>query len=220
MLNMIRKHHNMAKRVTNKNLRESSKNWIKRQINDPYVALAKKEGYRSRAAYKIIGIQEKFEIFKTDSIILDLGAAPGGWSQVAAKLCKSVIAVDILPIDPIPNVNIVQGNFFEEVTLMKIGDLLKDMKIDVILSDMAPNSCGIGQVDHLRIMGLAEAVSDFGERYLKTGGSSVMKIFQGGAENCLLNRLKRNFRLVRHFKPAASRSRSSEMYVVATGFLG
>ncbi|MDR0695471.1 MAG: RlmE family RNA methyltransferase [Holosporales bacterium] len=210
----------MAKVVKSKNLKASSKKWVQRQINDKYVELAIKEGYRSRAAYKIQEIQARFKIFKPDSVVLDLGAAPGGWSQVASKICKKVIAVDLLDIAPLPGVHIISGDFFDDSTLSKAEALIGTDGVDIILSDMAPNSCGLRQVDHIRIMNLAEAVFDFGEKLLNHGGSMVIKILRGGTEAGLLAKLKKSFQTTRHFKPASSRTESSEMYVIARGFRG
>jgi 23S rRNA (uridine2552-2'-O)-methyltransferase len=208
----------MTKTVKNKNLKSSSKKWVRRHINDKFVDLAKKDGYRSRAAYKILDIHAKFKIFNPDSVVLDLGAAPGGWSQVASKICKNVIAVDLLEIEPIPGVHIIRGDFFDETTLAKAAKLVEAAGVDVILSDMAPNICGIRQVDHIRIMSLAEAVFEFGEKLLLPGGCIIIKILRGGSEAALLTKLKQAFQTVRHYKPDASRPESSEMYVVALGF--
>lgn len=204
--------------VKNKNLKASSKKWLQRQINDPYVEKAKKAGYRSRAAYKILEIQQKFKIFEKNSIVLDLGAAPGGWSQVAANTAKKVIAIDLLEMAPIPNVQFLKGDFTDEKNIQTIIQLLENEKADAVLSDMAPNTCGIKKIDHLRIINLLETVCDFSTSVLKPGGSLVAKVFQGGATSDLLHNLKQNFARVRHFKPLSSRKESPEIYLIAQGY--
>jgi 23S rRNA (uridine2552-2'-O)-methyltransferase len=205
--------------IQNKKLKGSSRKWVTRQLKDPYVALAKKHGYRSRAAFKLLEINEKFKIFKKSDVVIDLGAAPGGWSQVLSKLCRKVVAVDLLPMDPLPNVEFFVGDFSDEDTTQKIESLLCEEKADVILSDMAPQTCGIKKVDHIRIMSLVEEVFEFSKMFLKEGGTLVVKVFQGGAEKDLLCNLKKNFEMVRHYKPSASRKESVEMYIVASNFL-
>ena len=204
--------------IKNKNLKESSKKWLQRQMSDQYVEKAKKAGYRSRAAYKILEIQRKFKILDTRSIVLDLGAAPGGWSQVVANIAKKVIAIDLLDMAPIPNVHFIQGDFTEERNMQTLIQLLEKEKADAVLSDMAPNTCGIKKIDHMRIINLLEDVYDFSTKILKPGGSLVAKVFQGGATNNLLQNLKQSFTKVRHFKPLSSRKESLEIYLIAQGY--
>ncbi len=203
----------------------SSTRWLQRQLNDPYVALAKKEGYRSRAAYKLIELDDKFNFLKPGKTVLDLGAAPGGWTQVAAARVKStekkplVIGVDILPMPSVPAAHIMQLDFMDDAAPDKIRALIES-GVDVVLSDMAPNTTGHQATDHLRIMALIEAAYPFACEVLKSGGIFVAKVFQGGAEKELLKQMHKDFTSVKHAKPKASRSDSSEMYVVATGFKG
>jgi 23S rRNA (uridine2552-2'-O)-methyltransferase len=203
----------------------SSQKWLERQLNDPYVARAKREGYRSRAAFKLIEIDEKFHLLKPGQRVVDLGAAPGGWSQIAAAKVGSVhgkgrvVGIDLLPIDPLPGVEFIQLDFLDESAPQKLMDLLGG-PADIVMSDMAANTTGHKKTDHLRIMGLAEAAIYFAREVMAPGGSFVAKVFQGGTENQLLADLKRDFATVRHVKPAASRADSSELYVLATGFRG
>jgi 23S rRNA (uridine2552-2'-O)-methyltransferase len=206
--------------VKNKRLKESSKRWLVRHLNDPYVALAKKDGYRSRAAYKLIEIDKRFNILKKDSLVVDLGAAPGGWAQVASKICSknAVIAVDLLDIEPINNVSFIKGDFLDSSTTNSIRNELNGRKPDVIMSDMAPSTCGIKKVDSIRIMNLVSEVFEFSKEFLGESGSMIVKIFQGGAEQSLLKELRKSFGKVNHFKPASSRKESIEMYLVATKF--
>ncbi|MDR0630753.1 MAG: RlmE family RNA methyltransferase [Holosporales bacterium] len=204
----------MKTKVKQKRLKQSSRNWVSRQINDPYVSLAKKEGYRSRSAYKLIEIQEKFKIIKKDSIIIDLGAAPGGWSQVASQISSNIIAVDLLDIAPIQNVEFIKGDFLEP----NIQEQLSLRKADLIMSDMSPNTCGIKKVDHLRIINLVENVFAFARQNLKNEGTIIAKVFQGGTENFLLSCLKQEFKKITHMKPKASRKESSEIYIIAQSF--
>jgi 23S rRNA (uridine2552-2'-O)-methyltransferase len=203
----------------------ASTRWLERQLNDPYVAKAQKEGFRSRAAYKIIELDDKYRFLKDGARVVDLGAAPGGWSQVAADRVKAaegrgrVIAIDILEMGSVPGVDFTQIDFMDE----RAPGLLKEKlgaKADVVLSDMAPNTIGHKRTDHLRIMGLVEAASLFASEVLAPGGAFVTKIFQGGAQGELMAQLKRDFAQVRHVKPPASRSDSAEMFLVATGFRG
>ena len=205
-------------KVFNKRLKQSSKRWMQRQLNDPYVEKAKREGYRSRAAYKILEIQRKFKIFDKNSVVLDLGAAPGGWSQVAGQMAKRVIAVDLLEMPPLSNVEFIKGDFTDDLVIQKINQHLQNQKVDVILSDMAPNTCGIKQVDHLRIIGLLETVYDFSKLSLKLGGTLVVKVFQGGAFGKLLTNIKKHFTIVNHFKPLSSRKESCELYLIAKDY--
>ncbi len=214
---------NLKQRVKTANKRSlSSQKWLERQLNDPYVARAKREGYRSRAAFKLIEMDEKYHILKAGQRIVDLGAAPGGWSQIAAKKVGpkgKVIGIDLLPIDPMPGVEFIQLDFLDESAPGKLIDLLGG-PADVVMSDMAANTTGHKKTDHLRIIGLAEAAIEFAREILAPGGAFVAKVFQGGTESQLLNDLKRDFAVVRHVKPAASRADSAELYVLATGFRG
>ena len=202
----------------------SSKLWLERQLNDPYVARAKAEGWRSRAAYKLIELDERFNLLKPGQKILDLGAAPGGWAQLAAKKVGSdkggkgrVIGIDLLEIDPIPGVEFTVMDFNDA----DAPDRLKEMlggPADGVMSDMAANTTGHKKTDHLRIIHLAELAIQLAVEVLAPGGFFVAKVFQGGAENELLATLKKSFAVVRHVKPKASRADSAELYVLATGF--
>jgi len=204
---------------------QASRRWLERQLNDPDVARAKREGFRSRAAYKLAEIDDKHRFLKAGGKVADLGAAPGGWSQVAAKRVRAgegggrVVAIDLLDIDSVPGVDFVQLDFMAG----DAPDRLKAMlggPADVVLSDMAANATGHRQTDHLKIMGLAEAAAEFAREVLKPGGVFLAKVLQGGTEGQLLASLKRDFGSVKHVKPAASRSDSAELYVLATGFRG
>jgi len=200
----------------------SSQKWLERQLNDPYVARAKREGYRSRAAYKLLEIDEKYHLLKPGQRVVDLGAAPGGWSQIAARKVGpkgKVVGIDLLPIDPMPGVDFIQLDFLDESAPGKLIDMLGG-PADVVMSDMAANTTGHKKTDHLRIMGLAEAAIYFAREILAPGGIFIAKVFQGGTESELLADLKRDFSVVRHVKPAASRADSAELYVMATGFRG
>lgn len=204
----------------------SSARWLERQLNDPYVVASKRDGYRSRAAYKLLELDDKYRILKPGQRVIDLGAAPGGWSQVAADRVKSlegrgqVIAIDYLGVEPIPGVDIVELDFTDASAEPKLKSMLRDGAADVVLSDMAAPTVGHTKTDHLRIMGLAEAAAYFACDVLSPGGAFVCKVFQGGTEKDLLDLLKKSFTNVRHVKPPASRSDSAELYVVATGFRG
>lgn len=201
----------------------SSTRWLQRQLNDPYVQRAKKEGYRSRAAYKLAELDDKFKILRPGKTVLDLGAAPGGWSQVAAVRVRSenhvpqVVAVDILPMDSIAGVQFLQLDFMKVDAPEAIARLLPQ-GVDVVLSDIAPNTTGHTTTDHLRLMAILEEVYDFACKVLKPKGAFIAKVFQGGTEKELLARMKTHFDSVKHAKPKASRADSSEIYVVATGF--
>ncbi len=200
----------------------SSTLWLERQLNDPYVARAKREGYRSRAAFKLLEIDEKYKILKPGQKIVDLGAAPGGWSQIAAKVVGpkgKVVGIDLLPIDPMAGVEFIELDFLDESAPGRLIEMLGG-PADVVMSDMAANTTGHKKTDHLRIIGLAEAAIYFAREILAPGGAFVAKVFQGGTENQLLADLKRDFAVVRHVKPAASRADSAELYVLATGFRG
>ena len=202
----------------------SSTKWLQRQLNDPYVTLAKKEGYRSRAAYKIIEIDDKFGLFKPKKRVVDLGCAPGGWSQVAAVRTKSsandirVVGMDLLAVPSIAGVTMFQHDFSADDAPDILKDALAGHKADVVLSDIAPNTTGHGATDHMRIMILLEMAVMFACDVLVPGGAFVGKVFQGGAEADVLNLMKKHFTSVRHFKPKSSRADSAEMYVVAMGF--
>jgi len=199
----------------------SSRQWLLRQLNDPFVAQARKEGYRSRAAFKLLEINEKFKLIKKGSCVLDLGAAPGGWCQVSKTLVGDsgvVLGVDLLEMDPIAGVEFLQGNFHDDQMRDKIVSTFQGQKADVILSDMAASSCGMSDVDHIRLIALLEAVYHFSFDMLKPGGSFVAKVLRGGTEHNLLGQLKQSFTKISHFKPKSSRQESSELYVVAQGF--
>ena len=199
--------------------------WLERQLNDPFVAQAKREGFRSRAAYKLIEIDDKYRLFKPGGRIVDLGAAPGGWAQVAAGRVKSregrgrVIGVDLLEIEPIAGVEFRVMDFHDPEAPGALRSWL-DGPADGVMSDMAANATGHRKTDHLRIVGLAELAVAFACDVLVQGGFFLAKVFQGGSEGDLLTRLKRDFASVRHLKPKASRADSAEMYVLATGFRG
>lgn len=199
--------------------------WLNRQLNDPYVQAAKRDGWRSRAAFKLIEIDEKRKILKPGQRIVDLGAAPGGWSQVAAErigLAQGkgrIVAIDLLEMEPVPGVDFLQLDFLDDAA----PDILKERlggKADLVLSDMAANTVGHRKTDHLRIIGLVEAAAYFAREVLAPGGAFLAKVFQGGAEGELLADLKRDYAKVIHVKPPASRKDSSELYVLATGFRG
>jgi 23S rRNA (uridine2552-2'-O)-methyltransferase len=201
----------------------SSKLWLERQLNDPYVARAKREGFRSRAIYKLTEIDDKFHFLKPGGKVVDLGAAPGGWSQLAAKRVGAaqgkgrVVAIDILKMEAVPGVDFLELDFLDEKAPQILRDVLGG-PADVVLSDMAANATGHRQTDHLKIMALVEAAAEFAAEVLRPGGAFVAKVLQGGTESSLLASLKRDFASVKHVKPAASRADSAELYLVATGF--
>jgi 23S rRNA (uridine2552-2'-O)-methyltransferase len=196
----------------------ASQRWLARQLNDPYVRAAKEQGWRSRAAYKLLELDERFHLIRKGAHVVDLGAAPGGWSQVAiSRGAAKVVAIDILPMEPLSGITILQADFSAEETEARLIEALGG-KADLVLSDMAPNTTGHAATDHLRIMALAEAALDFALGVLAEGGSFVAKVLQGGTEREMLARLKQHFASVRHAKPPASRKESSELYVVATSF--
>ena len=203
--------------------RSSSKAWLREHRDDSYVQRAQREGYRSRACYKLLELQERDRLIRPGMTVVDLGSAPGGWSQVAAELTGDrgrVVASDILPMDSLAGVTFIQGDFTEDSVFDAICAELEGKGADVVLSDMAAPTTGHRSTDHLRIVALAEAALDYAEDVLAPGGAFVCKVFAGGAEGDLLNRLKQNFTSVKHAKPKASRSDSAEKYVVATGFRG
>ncbi len=204
----------------------SSQRWLQRQLNDPYVAAAKREGFRSRAAYKLAEIDDKYHLLKAGRRVVDLGAAPGGWSQVAAQRVEAgsgrgqVVAIDINAMEPVPGVEFVELDFTSAGAEERLEALLREGGADLVLSDMAAPTTGHTRTDHLRIMGLAEAAAEFACDVLAPGGAFLAKVLQGGTERELLERLKRSFASVRHVKPPASRADSAELYVLATGFRG
>jgi len=198
----------------------ASQRWLERQLNDPYVQAAKQQGWRSRAAFKLIELDNRFKLIRRGARILDLGAAPGGWSQVAVKRgAGRVVGIDLLPMDPVAGAVFVQGDFSDPAVAEQLAFLLGG-QADLVLSDMAPNTTGHAATDHVRIMALAESALDFALQVLAPGGGLVAKVFQGGSERRMLDVLKQRFATVRHAKPPASRKGSSELYVVATGFRG
>ena len=210
---------------SNKKRTVSQTRWLERQLNDPYVARAKREGYRSRAAYKLIEMDEKHHLFRPGMRVLDLGAAPGGWSQIAASKVGStkgkgrVIGIDLLDIDPIPGVEFTVMDFLDDTAPDRLKAMLGG-PADVVMSDMAANATGHKKTDHLKIVALAELAIAFAREVLAPGGVFVAKVLQGGTESTLLADLKRDFTTVRHVKPAASRAGSAELYVLATGYRG
>jgi 23S rRNA (uridine2552-2'-O)-methyltransferase len=201
--------------------KQSSTRWLERQLNDPYVKRAQAEGWRSRAAFKLIELDEKFGLLKGAQRVVDLGIAPGGWSQVVRKKRSgaSVVGIDLLPTEPIEGVSILEMDFMADEAPKTILDTLGGLP-DLVLSDMASNTVGHKQTDHLRTMALVETAADFAIRTLEPGGAFLAKVLAGGTDNALLVLLKRHFAQVRHAKPPASRKDSSEWYVVATGFKG
>ena len=210
------------KRVkTAKGRKISSIKWLERQLNDPYVKRAKAEGYRSRAAYKLLELDEKYHFLKGAERVVDLGIAPGGWTQVVRKRLPkaAVVGIDLLPTDPIEGATILQMDFLAEDAPERLREALGG-EADLVLSDMAANTVGHPQTDHLRTMALVEAGLEFAGEVLKPGGAYVAKVLAGGADNSLVAELKRRFTTVKHAKPPASRKGSSEWYVVAQGFKG
>lgn len=209
-----------SKVKTAKGRKTSSTRWLKRQLNDQYVEEAKKHGYRSRAAFKLKEIDEKLDLLQKGMSIVDLGAAPGGWCQIAEeKGCEKIVAIDLLEIDALPGVDFIQMDFMDDAAPDKLKELLGG-QADIVLSDMAPNTTGHKQTDHLRIMAVVEAAYYFACEVLKPEGVFVAKVFQGGAQNTLLAEVKKSFKSVKHIKPKASRKESSEQYLIATGFRG
>ncbi|HEY9235898.1 MULTISPECIES: RlmE family RNA methyltransferase [Phenylobacterium] len=209
-----------ARLRTAKDRTASSQAWLERQINDPFAAKARAHGYRSRAAYKLTEIDDRLRLLKPGARVVDLGLAPGGWTQVAIERgVKDIVGVDLLPVDPLPPAHILQMDFTDPACGPKLIELLGG-RPDVVLSDMAPNTVGHKRTDHLRIMGLIEAAADFAIEVLKPGGAFVAKAFQGGETSEVIAQLKRHFTDVKNLKPKASRADSSELYLVATGFKG
>jgi 23S rRNA (uridine2552-2'-O)-methyltransferase len=203
----------------------SSARWLERQLNDPYVAEAKAQGYHSRAAFKLLQMHQDLDLFRPGQKIIDLGAAPGGWTQVVCEIVKpginggKVVAIDYLDLKPVSEAVFIKMDFMDNEAPQKLKDAIGG-KAHVIMSDMAPPTTGHRETDHIRIMGLAEAAYEFAREVLLPGGTFLCKVFQGGAERDLLNALKKDFTKVKHVKPPASRADSSEMYVVALGFRG
>ena len=198
-----------------------STRWLDRQLNDPYVKRAKAEGYRSRAAYKLVELDERFGLLKGVNAVVDLGIAPGGWSQVVKRRSArtTVVGIDLLPTDPIDGVTILQMDFMDDAAPARLKEALGS-PADLVLSDMAANTVGHPQTDHLRTMALVEAGMLFATEVLRPGGAYVAKVLAGGADNTLVAELKRHFTTVKHAKPPASRKDSSEWYVIAQGFKG
>ena len=206
---------------TAKGRKISSTRWLERQLNDPYVQRARAENYRSRAAYKLLELDERFGLLKGVKAVVDLGIAPGGWSQVVRRRVPQtrVVGIDLLPTDPIDGVTILQMDFMDEAAPERLKEAL-GAPADLVLSDMAANTVGHPQTDHLRTMALVEAGLEFAREVLRPGGAYVAKVLAGGADNDLVAELKRNFSSVKHAKPPASRKGSSEWYVIAQGFKG
>jgi 23S rRNA (uridine2552-2'-O)-methyltransferase len=216
----------LAVRLKSKKKRTvSQKRWLERQLNDPYVARARREGLRSRAAFKLIEIDDKYHVLKPGGRVVDLGAAPGGWSEIAAKRVGAaegkgaVVAIDLLEMAPIPGVTFRQIDFLDPTAPQQLTAMLSG-GADVVLSDMAANATGHKKTDQLKIIALVEAAAEFAREVLRPGGSFLAKVLQGGTEGALLAQLKRDYATVRHLKPQASRADSSELYLLATGFRG
>jgi 23S rRNA (uridine2552-2'-O)-methyltransferase len=207
---------------TAKNRTAQSTRWLQRQLNDPYVKQAKAQGWRSRAAFKLMELDDKFGLLKGVRAVVDLGVAPGGWAQVVRKRAPQakVVGIDLLPVDPIEGVVLLEMDFLDEAADAKLSEALGGDAPDLVISDMAANTVGHAQTDHLRTMGLVEAAVWFAVEHLKPGGAFVAKVFAGGTDKELLVTLKQNFTTVKHAKPPASRKGSSEWYVIAQGFKG
>ncbi len=207
---------------TAKGRKTASTAWLKRQLNDPYVERANKEGYRGRAAFKLIEMNEKLNFLRDGQVIVDLGAAPGGWSQVATAHGAQVIAIDLLEMDEMADMDAIQMDFMDNDAPDRLKAMISqyndDGLADAVLSDMAPNTTGHRQTDHLRIMAVVEAAYYFAIEVLKPGGLFVAKVRQGGAQNTLLAEIKKDFTSIKHMKPPASRKESSEQYLIASGF--
>ena len=212
----------MARLKDEKQRTLSSRTWLERQLRDPYVMRAKREGFRSRAAYKLAEVDDKYRVLKPGARVVDLGAAPGGWSEIAVRRVGAagrVVALDILDMKPIVGVEFLKLDFLDEAAPEQLKAMLGG-KVDVVLSDMAANATGHRPTDHLRIMALAEAATQFAREVLAKGGTFICKVLQGGTEATLLAELKRDFATVKHVKPPASRSDSAELYLLARGFRG
>ena len=215
----------MARLKDRKRRTSSSRAWLTRQISDPYVARSKREGLRSRAAFKLAEIDDRYKVFKPGARVVDLGAAPGGWSEIAARRVGAkgrVLALDILDLKPMEGVDFLQLDFLDPSAPDRLKVMLggAEGKVDVVLSDMAANTTGHRQTDHLRIMALAEAAAGFAREVLAPGGVFLCKVLRGGTEAALLAELKRDFQKVKHAKPPASRADSAELYLLAKGFRG
>ncbi len=211
---------------TAKGRKLASTRWLQRQLNDPYVEEAKRQGYRSRAAFKLLEIDDKYRLLKPGGIVVDLGAAPGGWTQVAVGRVKAdagkgrVVAADLNEIEPVPGAEFIQLDLTDADAATLMRGALSGARVDLVMSDMAASSTGHRQTDHLRVLALAEAALDFAEEVLKPGGAYLAKVLQGGASGELLTRLRQNFAKIAHVKPKASRQDSSEVYVLAMGYRG
>jgi 23S rRNA (uridine2552-2'-O)-methyltransferase len=203
---------------TARNRTPQSTRWLARQLNDPYVKRAKAEGYRSRAAYKLIELDEKFALLKGVRAVIDLGIAPGGWAQVVRRVAPSaaIVGIDLLPVDPIDGVTIFEMDFMDDAAPQRLIEALGRAP-DLVMSDMAANTVGHQQTDHLRTLGLAEAAAEFAIETLAPGGTFIAKVFQGGTDQALLVRLKQAFTTVKHAKPPSSRKGSPELFVIAQG---
>ncbi|QDP19009.1 RlmE family RNA methyltransferase [Sphingomonas xanthus] len=212
----------MTRLRTAKGRKVSSTRWLERQLNDPYVKKAKAEGYRSRAAYKLIELDERFGLLKGVKAVVDLGIAPGGWSQVVRRKSPAarIAGIDLLPTEPIDGVTILQMDFMGDDAPDRLREALGSDQADFVMSDMAANTVGHPQTDHLRTMALVEAGLEFAKEVLRPGGAYLAKVLAGGADNSLVAELKRHFTSVKHAKPPASRKDSSEWYVIAQGFKG
>ncbi len=211
---------NERKVIARKARNESSKRWIERQLQDPYVRKAKEEGYRSRAAYKLLEIDAKAHLLRPGLRVVDLGCAPGGWLQVAIeKGAREVVGIDLLPVEPISGATIIEGDVNDREDVARLLSHLSG-KPDLVLSDMAANTTGHQQTDHLRTVALVELAVEFAVSHLAPGGAFCSKVFQGGATKDVLDRLKANFATVKHIKPPASRAGSPEIFVIAKGFRG
>lgn len=207
-------------KVKKKTLSKSSRDWVDRQLRDPYVRKAQEAGYRARAAYKLLEIDEKFHVLKRGARVVDLGSAPGGWLQVVSeKGAAKLVGIDLLPVDPLPDVTIFQADIHDPGMTDKLMEALGE-KPTLVLSDMAANTVGHKQTDHVRTVGLAEMAAQFAIDNLVKNGTFVAKVFQGGAQGDLLEMLKTNFTDVRHWKPPSSRTESPETFVIARGFKG
>jgi 23S rRNA (uridine2552-2'-O)-methyltransferase len=220
-------HRGLRERVKTGAKRTASSNrWLERQINDPYVARSKQEGYRSRAAYKLLEIDDRYGMLRKGQRVVDLGAAPGGWSQVAATRTGStdtdprIVAIDYLGMDALPGVVILEKDFLDPDAPEALKEALGGARADLVLSDMAAPTTGHRATDHLRIVALCEAAAEFAREVLAPGGAFLAKVFRGGTEGMLLTDLKRDYAKVQHVKPPASRSDSPELYLLATGFRG
>jgi 23S rRNA (uridine2552-2'-O)-methyltransferase len=215
-----------AERVkTAKGRKTSSTQWLKRQLNDPYVAKAQMDGYRGRAAYKLIELNDKLDILHPNIMVVDLGAAPGGWTQVAAEKGCKVVGLDLLEMDPIEGATLIQMDFMDDDAPDRLRAAMADMNegletADLVISDMAPNTIGHKNTDHLRIMALVELAYHFAKEVLTEGGTFIAKVRQGGTENDLLAQMKQDFKTTKHIKPPSSRKESSETYLIAQGFRG